>query len=126
MEPEKLPDFDLFLSHFPPQVAALAASTRRLILEVIPGMVEQLDEPANLVGYGSDRTYKGLICGILLYKTYLNLMFARGAALPDPDGLLKGTGKRARHIRIEREEDLLHPGVRRLLQAALLAHGAQQ
>jgi hypothetical protein len=111
-----------FLAQVPPDVHPLVQAARALILEVIPGLIEQLDESANLIGYGTDRTYKGLICGIMIYKNYINLMFARGATLPDPDGLLRGTGKRARHIRIEQIPDLVHPGVRRLLETAYSTH----
>jgi hypothetical protein len=111
-----------FLAQVPPGVLSLVQATRALILEVMPGMIEQLDPSANLIGYGFDRTYKGLVCGIMIYKNYINLMFARGATIPDPDGLLRGTGKRARHIRIEQPADLTHPGLRRLLDTAYSPH----
>ena len=112
-----------FLAHHPVEVIPLVQSARALILEVMPGMIEQLDESANLIGYGTDRSYKGLICGIMIYKNYINLMFARGATLPDPDGLLRGTGKRARHVRIGQPADLAQPGLRRLLETAYSSHG---
>ena len=110
-----------FLSKYPADVRELVLHARALILEVMPDTIEQLDPTANLIGYGTDRTYKGLVCGIAIYKTYINLMFARGASLPDPDGLLRGTGKRARHIKIEKAADLEVPGVRAMLESAL--HG---
>ena len=110
---------DEFLSNYPADVRELVLSARAIILEVMPDMVEQLDPSADLIGYGTDRTYKGLVCGIAIYKTYINLMFARGASLPDPDGLLRGTGKRARHIKIEKAADLEAPGLRLMLVAAL-------
>ena len=111
------------MAHYPVEVIPLVQSARALILEVMPGMIEQLDESANLIGYGTDRSYKGLICGIMIYKNYINLMFARGATLPDPDGLLRGTGKRARHVRIGQPADLAQPGLRRLLETAYSIHG---
>jgi hypothetical protein len=46
-------------------------------------------------------------------------MFAQGAELPDPAGLLTGTGKRARHVKIQRPADIEMPGVRALLEAAV-------
>jgi hypothetical protein len=33
----------------------------------MPDAIEQLDPPAHLIGYGLDRTYKGLLCGITLH-----------------------------------------------------------
>jgi hypothetical protein len=109
----------LFLAQVPPEVLPLVQAARALILNEMPGLIEQLDESANLIGYGTDRTYKGLICGIMIYKNYINLMFARGARLPDPDDLLR-TGKRACHIRIEQLADLAQPGARYLLEMAYL------
>ncbi len=85
----------------------------------MPDTIEQLDAPAHLIGYGLDRSYKGLICGITLHKAHINLMFARGMELPDPEALLVGTGKRARHVTIRQEAEIENPGVRTLLIAAL-------
>jgi len=115
-------ELEQFLTPYSPMVQALALKLRALIREVMPETIEQLDLPAHLIGYGLDRTYKGLICGITLHTAHINLMFARGTELPDPEGLLVGTGKRARHVTIRQEADLERPGVRRLLIAALQQH----
>lgn len=115
-------ELEQFLTPYSPMVQALALKLRALIREVMPETIEQLDLPAHLIGYGLDRTYKGLICGITLHTAHINLMFARGTELPDPEGLLAGTGKRARHVTIRQEADLERPGVRRLLISALQQH----
>jgi hypothetical protein len=115
-------ELEPFLTPYNPGVRALALKLWALIHEVMPDAIEQLDPPTHLIGYGLDRTYKGLICGITLHKAHINLMFARGTELPDPEGLLVGTGKRARHITIRQEADLEHPGIRTLLVAALQQH----
>ncbi len=112
-------ELEQFLTPYTPVVQELALKLRALIREVMPEVIEQFDPPAHLIGYGLDRTYKGLICGITLHKAHINLMFARGTDLPDPEGLLVGTGKRARHVTIQQEADLERPGVRTLLVAAL-------
>ena len=109
---------EAFLLNYPDAVRELARSARALILTVMPNTVEQLDPPANLIAYGLDRSYKGLICSITLHKLHINLMFAQGASLPDPQGLLQGTGKLARHVRIERLADLEAPEIRHLLETA--------
>ena len=46
-------------------------------------------------------------------------MLAQGAELPDPLGLLAGTGKRARHVKIQQSGDVDRAGVRALLEAAV-------
>jgi hypothetical protein len=117
------------LALYTPDVRDLALKTRALILEVMPDTLEQVDDSAQLIAYGYDRTYTGLICGIIPQKTYVNLMFSHGATMPDPDQLLTGTGKKARHIKIQTADALEHPGVRALLDAgvaATQAHMAQK
>jgi len=115
-------DLEQFLAHYAPEVCELAWQLRAVIREVMPEAIEQLDPPANLIGYGLDRTYKGMICGITLHTAHINLMFARGTELPDPNRLLVGTGKRARHIKIRQAAEIEKPAVRALLVAALRRH----
>jgi hypothetical protein len=115
-------ELEPFLAPYSPVIQQLALKLRALIREVMPEAIEQLDAPAHLIGYGLDRTYKGLICGITLHKAHINLMFARGTDLPDPAGLLVGTGKRARHITIQQMADLENPAIETLLRAALRQH----
>ena len=114
MSPETL----AFLANYPPEVRSLAREARTLIHDVMPNTIELIDPSANLVAYGLDRGYKGLICGITLFKAYINIMLAQGASLPDPHALLKGTGKLARHIKVTQSTDLTSPAVRTLLEAA--------
>ncbi len=114
-------DLDDFLTPYAPAVQDLARRARDLVLAVMPDAIEQFDPSARLIAYGFDRTYRGLVCGITLQKSYVNLMFARGAELPDPAGLLIGTGKRARHVKIQQLDDLASPELRALLVAAVVA-----
>jgi hypothetical protein len=108
-----------FLAPYSPEIRDLAWKLRGLVLEVFPDAIELLDPPARLIGYGFDRGYKGLVCGITLHKTHANLMFAQGTELPDPAGLLAGTGKRARHVKLQQLSDVDRPEVRALLEAAV-------
>jgi hypothetical protein len=117
-------DIESFLAPYNQDMRDLAWKVRALIRDVMPAAIEQLDPPANLIAYGVDRTYKGLICGITLHKAHVNLMFANGSELPDPHGLLTGTGKRARHIKILPGAEVDTPAIRALLEAAILAQRA--
>jgi hypothetical protein len=112
-------EVEQFLAPYSPEIRDLAWKLRALVLEVFPDAIELLDPPAKLIGYGFDRGYKGLVCGIALHKAQVNLMFAQGTELPDPAGLLAGTGKRARHVKVQQPGDVDHPGVRALLEAAV-------
>jgi hypothetical protein len=111
-------EFEDFLSTYNPQVGALALRLRALILDLLPGTIEQVDPPSKIIAYGYDRTYKGLICAIAPQKAYVNLMFSRGTELPDPSGLLEGTGKRARHVKVRTQEDAERQEVRALILTA--------
>jgi len=111
-------DVEVVLEPFDPVVRQIALKARAVVREVLPGLVEQVDLPARLVGYGRDRTLKGLVCGLALQRGYVNLMFAKGTKLQDPEGLLEGTGKHARHVKLRAVEDVERPGVRALLEQA--------
>jgi len=109
-----------YIAPHPPEVQFLVLQARALILSVMPDAVEQLDPSIPMIAYGFDRTYKGLVCSITIFKAYINIMLAQGASLPDPHGILKGTGKLARHIRINAPGDLEMTGVKEMLEAALV------
>jgi hypothetical protein len=96
----------------------VARRARALVRAVLPGALEQVDPPSKIVAYGDDRTYASLICAIAPFQEHVNLMFADGARLPDPAGLLQGTGKRARHVKLRSAADVDRPAVRALLEAA--------
>ena len=112
-------EFEQFLAPYSPEIRELAWKLRALVLEIFPDAIELPDPPAKLIGYGFDRGYKGLVCGIALHKAHVNLMFAQGAELPDPAGLLSGTGKRARHVKIRQPGDADRPEVRALVEVAV-------
>lgn len=110
---------DEFLAAYTPPVREMALKTRDLVLSLFPDAVEQIDVPGKLLGYGWDTTYSGTLCVIMPLKDSLNLGFARGTSLPDPAGMLTGTGKRARHIKFKTPDEIDHPAVRALLEAAV-------
>src|SRR5712691_601134 len=101
-----------FLASYSPEVRNLALKARKLILDVIPDAIEQVDPPSKIIAYGYGRKMADIICVIAPYTSHVNLMFSRGASLPDPAGLLEGTGKLARHVKLRTAEDLQRPAVR--------------
>lgn len=112
---------EAFLAGYSPQVRSLVLQARALALDIIPDAVEQVDLPGKLLGYGRAATYAGTICVIMPLKAAVNLGFARGVDLPDPEGLLVGTGKRARHVRLTTPADVDRPALRALIEAAAAA-----
>lgn len=108
-----------FLAPYQPQVQEITLRLRDLALQVAPGAIEQIDRPAKLLAYGWRRTYKDTICVIMPLKAAVNLGFPRGVNLPDPAGLLTGTGKRARHVRITTTQEVQAHALRALVEAAV-------
>jgi hypothetical protein len=52
------------------------------------------------------------------FKAHVNVGFFRGAELPDPHGLLEGTGKFMRHVKLRPGEDIDAEALRALIAAA--------
>jgi len=52
-------------------------------------------------------------------NAHVNLQLFKGAALPNPDGLIEGTGKSMRHIKFYSLADVDRPGVDAAIRAAI-------
>ena len=110
-----------YLATYDPHLVRLTLATREVVLEEAPDAVESLSKGyAVAIGFSfSGRPLKDGFCHVVTYGSHVNLGFNRGALLPDPDGVLAGTGKMIRHITIHSEEDLDRLPVRRYLQSAI-------
>jgi hypothetical protein len=109
-----------------PYVADLALAVREAVLEEVPGALEKTTNVkyAVVVNFSFVPGIKGVFCGIVVYPRHVNLGFPQGTRLADPSGLLEGTGKLYRHVRIGDATSLGRPQLRNLIQeAALLAQG---
>jgi hypothetical protein len=115
-----------FLAGYGPEVRKLAVKLRELVVEVAPTATEQLDVPAKIIGYGYGPRYEDSICAISPFKTYVNLNIYKGTELPDPAGLLEGTGKLHRHVKITTAEDVESRALLALLKAAVAATHARR
>lgn len=113
--------FAELMAPYSSDVQELARKTRELVREVIPDAREEVDFSAHmLVATFIPGTYKGAIVTIMLQKSYVNIMFAKGVELMEVDetGLLEGTGKKARHIKVRDGERIKEPAVRALIKEA--------
>ncbi len=52
------------------------------------------------------------------FRAHVNVGFFQGAALPDPEGLLEGTGKSMRHVKIKPDQDINAAALLALIAAA--------
>jgi hypothetical protein len=117
--PEDKKSVEEFFSHFDKHVYELAMKLREIILDSLPGVAEVIDIPAKMVAYSYGQKYTELICIIIPSKKGVKLGFNRGTELPDPNGLLQGTGKISRFVVIKSEEQARSTELKKLLQDAL-------
>lgn len=112
---------DGFIARFPPPIAKLTKAVIKKMRERLPGAVELIYDKANAlaIGFGPDERASHSINSIAVYSNWINLYFFEGDSLPDPEGLLKGSGSMVRHIRITTAADLDQPAVKALMAAAL-------
>jgi hypothetical protein len=93
------------------------------VLEVLPEAREILDRSDRLVAYATGpRPIKDLWAGIAPHTSHVNLQLANGALIADPAGLVEGTGKRVRHVKLRSVGDVERPELRSLLDASLARH----
>jgi hypothetical protein len=101
-------------------LAAIVLRLRAIIIDVDPDTTEQPRPGDNALSYGvGPKKMKEGYAYIAPQRGYVNLGFYKGASLPDPSGLLEGTGKDLRHVKIRSLEDVERPEVRELIVAAV-------
>ena len=110
-----------FLDRYTPEVARVARAARARMRRLVPGAVELVYDNYNalVIGFGPTERASDALFSIALYPRWVNLFFLHGARLSDPEKLLKGGGKRVRHIVLEDASVLDRPGVRKLISQAL-------
>jgi hypothetical protein len=119
MPPEKQLAF--FIAKFAPEVATLIRAARRKMRARLPQALELVYDNYNffVIGYGPSERASEAIFSLAAQAKGVSLCFLQGAGLPDPNGLLKGSGNVVRNIRLETADTLDQAGVRSLMKAAL-------
>ena len=114
-------EVETFLKEYSPAVRTLAKSARKMVRGILPDAQETVDPGNKLIGYALGDRMKDTVCTIMPFTAHVNLGLFWGADLPDPNGLMEGTGKRHRHVKLLEIEDVKQQGLERLLKAALAA-----
>ena len=116
---------DELLAGYPEPVQQTAAAARALLTSMLPGIQENADVSAKLIGYSYGPGYKGLLFTLILSQKGVKLGIFRGAELPDPKALMTGEGKVHLHVPLRSPTDLDRPGLKPLLKVALKAWRAR-
>ena len=112
--------FDEALSESTSHVVKIAERLRELIIDVYPDVVEVPWPKQRIIGYGvGPKKMSEHFCYIGAHGEHVNLGFYYGAELLDPEGLLEGTGKKLRHIKVRETEEVNQPAVREMLRSSL-------
>ena len=119
--PTPAKQLDFFIGRFSPEIAAQARAVLKTVRSRLPGAVEMVYDKANalVVGFGPNERPSEAIISVVVFPRWILLYFLQGAALADPNGLLKGAGKIGRHIRLTDAKTLDDPGVRELMDDAV-------
>ena len=101
------------------QARELAYQLRTLVAAVMPDVVEVPWPRMRMASYGvGPKKQSEHFCYISAEKDNVNLGFYYGAELPDPQGLLRGTGKLLRHVKIRESKAIRSRALRQLLKLA--------
>lgn len=104
----------------PEHVRETFRALRAVILDADPDAVETPSPTENAVSYGiGPRKMKEGYAYLMPLAARVNLGFYRGVALPDPHGLLEGTGKALRHVKVTTKANATRREVAELVREAI-------
>ena len=113
-----------FVDRYTPAIAAHLRDARQRLRAHFPRGVEMVFDNYNALVFGigpTDQSRDSFI-SVAGYPKWVTLFFLDGAGLDDPDGLLEGTGKQVRGIRLKSPADMDSPAVAALIAQAIAPH----
>jgi hypothetical protein len=122
-QPTPNAQFSAFLSRFSPEIVALVKRCLPKLRRAFPGSYELVYEYSNslVVAFGmSERGYEAIVA-IAIFPRWVRLYFDK--SLPDPKGLLEGSGAKVRSVTLKAASDLDHEDIRALIKAAIKHSG---
>jgi hypothetical protein len=110
-----------FVAKFDQKNQVLIRAVRRALRRRLPSAHELVYDNYNffVIGYGPDERPSHAILSIAAGASGVGLCFVQGAALPDPEKILSGSGKQTRFLRLPSASVLSEPAVVRLIDEAV-------
>jgi hypothetical protein len=110
-----------FLAKYTPEIAAQAREALDRLRAQVPGAVELVYDNYNalVIGFGATERPSEAVLSIAVMPRWVDLCFLTGTKIPDPQGLLQGSGTVARHVVLGGPEDVDTPAIRELIAHAL-------
>jgi hypothetical protein len=98
------PTWEENLANHAPAVQAAARALEAAIRREIPNVVVEYDRGNGLLAFGTSMKMRDLLFALIPHAGWVNLQLAHGALLANPDGLIEGTGKKIRHVKVRSAE----------------------
>jgi hypothetical protein len=110
-----------FLAKYTPEIASHGEAILEEMRRRFPEALELVYDNYNALAVGFSPTEQATdaIFSIALYPKWVSLFFLQSKGLPDPDGLLQGSGSVAKHVRLPSLKTLHDPAVKTLMKEAL-------
>jgi len=110
-----------FIAKFDPKVASLIRACRSALRKKLPTAIELVYDNYNFlaIGFSTSERTSDCICSLACAANGVALSFYYGASLQDPDGVLLGSGKQNRYVRLPTAATLREPAVAALIDAAV-------
>lgn len=120
-------DTDALLTDHGPEVRAIFGALTALVREAMPDANEQLDLPDHLLAFGfgppGGTRLRDFAVALIPHRAHVNVQLADGALLDDPTGIIEGTGKRIRHVKVRTPAAASEATLREIIRAQI-AFGA--
>ncbi len=110
-----------FIAKFIPKHQALIRAVRKALRKRFPTAYELAYDNYNffVLGYGPTERPSDAILSIAAAANGVGLCFIHGARLPDPHGLLSGSGTQTRFLRVPTADVLARPELEVLIESAV-------
>jgi hypothetical protein len=109
------------VARFDPAVQKVVRAARTKLRKRMPAAVEMVYDNYNAlaIAFASSERRGDWIVSLAVYARGVNLYFIYGIALPDPHGLLQGSGNRGRFVRLDSAAMLDRRDIQDLIAAAV-------
>jgi len=109
------------LRRYDPRIKSLVYALRTAVLDEISPCHEHMFAQKNkvvLLFAATDHVIEDCICQIHAFAKHVQLAFPRGVDLHDADGVLQGSGKAFRYLKLTKRADVEREDIRAFLQEA--------
>jgi hypothetical protein len=119
-------ELDGFIDRYTTQVTADARQALAFMTARLPTATRLVYDNYNalVVTFGTSARAGDIVLSLALYPRYVTLFFLNGVDLPDPNGILEGSGSTIRGVKLRPISRLETPEISALIDAAVSNAGS--